>query len=176
VLEFGLDGQASGRERVLSEMAGAGYVGTELGDWGFLPTDPAELKGVLARHRLGMVGAFVPVALRDPAAHEAGAEAAVKVARLLAAVAEAPFVVLADDNGKVPERTANAGRIVPAQGLSGAEWTVFATGARSSRSPSGPTPWPAGRGGGTRARPPTWSGACGWGSRTRPGSRPGSRR
>ncbi len=129
VLEFDLDGQASGGERVLSEMAATGFVGTELGDWGFLPTEPPALKTMLDRHGLGMVGAFVPVALRDPAAHEPGAEAAVKVARLLAAVAEAPFVVLADDNGKVPERTANAGRIKPAQGLSDAEWTVFAAGA-----------------------------------------------
>jgi inosose dehydratase len=129
VLEFDLDGQASGGERVLSEMAATGYVGTELGDWGFLPTEPAALKAILDRHGLGMVGAFVPVALRDPAAHAPGAEAAVKVARLLAEVARAPFVVLADDNGKVPERTANAGRIVPAQGLTDAEWTTFAAGA-----------------------------------------------
>lgn len=129
VLEFDLDGQASGGERVLTEMAATGFVGTELGDWGFLPTEPAALKALLDRHGLGMVGAFVPVALRDPAAHEPGAEAAVKVARLLAAVAEAPFVVLADDNGKVPERTANAGRIRPGQGLGDAEWDVFAAGA-----------------------------------------------
>jgi inosose dehydratase len=129
VLEFDLEGVASGGERVLSEMAATGFVGTELGDWGFLPTDPPALKTMLDRHGLGMVGAFVPVALRDPTTHEAGAEAAVKVARLLAAVAETPFIVLADDNGKVPERTANAGRIVPAQGLTDAEWTVFGAGA-----------------------------------------------
>jgi inosose dehydratase len=37
-----------------------------------------------------------------------------------------PFIVLADDNGKIPERTQNAGRIKPEQGLSHAEWQVFA--------------------------------------------------
>jgi len=36
--------------------------------------------------------------------------------------------VLADDNGKVPERTLNAGRVTPAMGLSEAEWQVFAEG------------------------------------------------
>ncbi len=40
-----------------------------------------------------------------------------------------PFIVLADDNGKIPERTQNAGRIKPEQGLSPSEWQVFAEGA-----------------------------------------------
>ena len=37
--------------QVLDEMAAAGYAGTELGDWGFLPTDPAALRAELARRR-----------------------------------------------------------------------------------------------------------------------------
>ena len=62
-----------------------------------------------------MLGAFVPVALKDAGAHEAGVANAVKTARLLAAVASAPkpYLVLADNNGTVPERTRNAGRITP---------------------------------------------------------------
>jgi inosose dehydratase len=43
----------------------------------------------------------------------------------------APFIVLADDNGKVPERTQNAGRIRPGQGLQDSEWKVFAEGAET---------------------------------------------
>jgi inosose dehydratase len=39
------------------------------------------------------------------------------------------FIVLADENGSVPERTGNAGRITPAMGLSAEEWKVFAEGA-----------------------------------------------
>jgi inosose dehydratase len=38
-----LEGEAAGYEQVLDEMVATGYAGTELGDWVFLPTDPAEL-------------------------------------------------------------------------------------------------------------------------------------
>ena len=31
-------------DRMLDELAGAGYTGTELGDWGYMPTDPAALR------------------------------------------------------------------------------------------------------------------------------------
>ena len=43
-LEFDLQGKAAGYERVLDEMQRSGYAGTELGDWGFMPTDPVKLK------------------------------------------------------------------------------------------------------------------------------------
>jgi inosose dehydratase len=130
VLEFDLEGEAAGYAQVLDEMAETGYAGTELGDWGFMPTDPDMLKAELARRNLTMLGAFVPVALKDEAAHAAGAETAVRTAKLLAAVGgETPFIVLADDNGSVPERTQNAGRITPEMGLSEAEWQTYARGA-----------------------------------------------
>lgn len=128
-LEFDLDGKAAGYELVLNEMQQTGYAGTELGDWGFMPTDPVKLKEELRKRDLVLLGAFVPVALKDVSTHEKGVEAAVKVARLLAAVeGNSPFIVLADDNGKVPERTQNAGRVKPEMGLSDAEWQVFAEG------------------------------------------------
>ena len=38
-LEFDLDGKAATYSQVLDEMQETGYVGTELGDWGFMPTD-----------------------------------------------------------------------------------------------------------------------------------------
>jgi inosose dehydratase len=40
-----------------------------------------------------------------------------------------PFIVLADNNGNVPERTQNAGRITPEMGLADSEWQIFAEGA-----------------------------------------------
>jgi inosose dehydratase len=131
VLEFDLDGQAAGYTRVLDEMQATGYAGTELGDWGFMPTDPKALSAELQRRSLTLLGAFVPVALKDPAAHAAGVEVAVRTACLLAAVqGDLPFIVLADNNGTVPERTQNAGRIHPQDGLSEAEWQIFAAGAQ----------------------------------------------
>jgi len=118
-------------DRMLDELAAAGYTGTELGDWGYMPSDPATLRAELDRRGLAMLGAFVPVALNNQAAHAAGIANAVKTARLLAAVASspAPYLVLADDNGSVSERTHLAGRITPDQGLSPQEWKAFARGA-----------------------------------------------
>jgi len=117
--------------RMLDELAETGYTGTELGDWGYMPTDPGVLRSELSRRGLVMLGAFVPVTLRDPAAHGAGVASALKTARLLAAVAidPKPYLVLADNNGSVPERTRNAGRITAELGLSPAEWKTFAEGA-----------------------------------------------
>jgi inosose dehydratase len=130
VLEFDLEGEAAGYVQVLNEMVETGYQGTELGDWGFMPTDPNKLAQEIHDRGLTLLSAFVPVALKDPGAHAAGEEAAVRTARLLAAVeGNIPFIVLADDNGKIPERTQSAGRIKPEQGLSQAEWQVFAGGA-----------------------------------------------
>jgi len=128
-LEFDLQGKAATYDIVLDEMQRSGYSGTELGDWGFMPTDPAVLKAELAQRSLTLLGAFVPVALKEESQHAAGVEAALKVARLLAAVeGTTPFIVLADDNGKVPERTLNAGRVTSEMGLTDDQWKVFAAG------------------------------------------------
>ena len=117
--------------RMLDELVETGYTGTELGDWGYMPTDPQILKRELTRRGVVMLGAFVPVALKDASSHDGGKKNAVKTARLLAAVGRepAPFLVLADKNGSIPERTRNAGRITAGMGLSTAEWKTFARGA-----------------------------------------------
>ncbi len=139
-LEFdGMQGQAIGQtigyRQMLDELAETGYAGTELGDWGYMPTDPAVLHSELARRRLSMLGAFVPVVLKDARAHERGEAEAVKTARLLAEVAKIgkyeklPFLVLADNNGADPQRTRNAGRVTEALGLSGEAWKTLARGA-----------------------------------------------
>jgi inosose dehydratase len=133
-LEFeGTGGKQIPFGQMLNELAETGYTGTELGDWGYMPTDPGALQGELSRRGLVMLGAFVPVALKEPSALADGIANAVKVARLLAAVATepAPYLVLADNNGTVPERTRNAGRISPEAGLSAAEWEIFSDGAEA---------------------------------------------
>ncbi len=130
VLEFDLEGKAAGFGQVLDEISETGYQGSELGDWGFMPTVPAGLKGELEKRRLSMVGAFVPVFLKDRSRHAAGAEAAVKTAKLMAdAGYTEAFIILADNNGSVPQRTENAGRVTPEMGLSAEEWKIFAEGA-----------------------------------------------
>ncbi len=132
-LEFeGLEGKAIPYGQMLDELKETGYLGTELGDWGYMPTDPGRLHAELARRGLVMLGAFVPVALKDTEAHDAGVAEALKIARLLARVAEmggygqSPFLALADDNGTDAVRTANAGRASAEMSLSNQQWKVFA--------------------------------------------------
>lgn len=129
VLEFDLPGESIGYVQMLDELRETGYAGTEFGDWGFMPTEPAALRRELQGRHLSMVGAFVPVAFADKAAHTPGAELAVRTAKLLAGVGgPSPFIVLADDNGKDQVRTKNAGRIGAAHGLSDRQWATFAEG------------------------------------------------
>ncbi len=129
-LEFDLEGEAPGYVQVLDEIAETGYAGTELGDWGFMPTDVQSLEQEIHGRNLLLLGAFVPVFLKDPSGHQAGIDVAVRTARLLAAVeGSLPFIILADENGRVPERTKNAGRVTLEMGLSDAEWQIFAEGA-----------------------------------------------
>jgi inosose dehydratase len=130
VLEF--DGQVAPLPfaRVLDEMRAAGYDGTELGDWGFMPTDPAALGRELARRQLQLLGAFVPVALADAAAHQQGLETAVRTASLMRdAGASGAVIVLSDDNARVAAREQHAGRITRDQSLSDERWRTFAEGA-----------------------------------------------
>lgn len=120
-----------GYQQMLDELVATGYTGTELGEWGYMPTDPDALRDELEQRGITMVGAFVPVALRDRSAHEDGEERALRVARLMAEVTDEhqPFVILSDDNGADPVRTQNAGRITPEMGLDREEWETFAAGA-----------------------------------------------
>lgn len=130
VLEFEGLGEAAGFAQVLDEIAATGYAGTELGDWGFMPTDPASLRAEVSRRRLALLGAFVPVRLADASTHEAGVETAVRTARLLAEASDGqPVIVLADENGSDPRRTARAGRIEREDSLEEAAWKTFAAGA-----------------------------------------------
>lgn len=130
VLEFDLEGEAAGYEQVLDEILETGYSGTELGDWGFMPTNPFQLRKELSTRNLELLGAFVPVALSDPSSHIPGADIAVKTAKLMMnAGYPNSFIVLSDDNGKDPVRTMNAGRVKPEMALDKAQWDMFASGA-----------------------------------------------
>jgi inosose dehydratase len=130
VLEFELDGKVPDYVQVLNEIKETGYVGTELGDWDFMPTDPAKLSAELSKRKLNMVGAFVPVLLKDKNSHDKGIEVAVKTAKLMKAAGyDDAFIVLADDNGTDETRTKNAGRVTSDMGLSEEEWKIFAEGA-----------------------------------------------
>src|SRR5499425_2347842 len=108
-------------EQMLDEMVEAGYTGTELGPYGFFPTDPAVLKPQLDKRQLKLLGSFVPVVLSDPASAGVAVEHIRKVGDLLATL-KAPFLVLAD--AQSDERNRVSGR-VPTDGSAGltpAQW------------------------------------------------------
>lgn len=132
VLEFDLEGEAPDYTQVLNEIKETGYIGTELGDWGFMPTDPKKLSSELEKRKLTMVGAFIPVLLKDKTKHNAGIEVAIKTAKLMKnAGYDEAFIVLADDNGTIESRTKNAGRITSELALTDDEWKIAAEGANN---------------------------------------------
>ena len=130
VLEFDLEGEKLDYRRYLDELKETGYFGTELGDWNFLPSKPDKLKNELENRSIEMVGAFVPAGLVNPENHQLGIELALKTAGLMfdAGFGDA-FIVLADENGSVPARTKNAGRVTADLSLDDSQWKVFASGA-----------------------------------------------
>jgi inosose dehydratase len=94
-------------ETMLDEMVQGGYTGSELGPYGFFPTDPKILQPQLEKRKLKLLASFVPVKMTDPGASQAVIERIRKVGNLLAAL-KAPFLVIADDQSN--ERNAFSGR------------------------------------------------------------------
>jgi inosose dehydratase len=126
----GIEGGGSQYRRVLDEMQETGYAGTELGDWGFMPTDSGRLRDELQSRGLALVGSWVSVFLHDEHRHDESARDAVRTGRLLAAVGGPEcVVVLGNDPYGDPLRTKHAGRITPGMGMDDARWAVFAAGA-----------------------------------------------
>ncbi len=119
---------------MLDQLVESGYTGCELGDWGFMPTDPDELYAAFSSRNLTITGAYLGIRFRLTSAHDAGETEALKIARQLARLSDRlgasiqPIVVLADDNATVPIRTENAGRATDEMTLSDDEWTIFAEG------------------------------------------------
>ena len=108
-------------EKMLDEMRDAGYAGTELGPYGFFPTDPHVLGPQLSRRNLSLLGSFVPVKMGDVSASAEVIERIRKVGKLLSTL-KAPYLVLADDQSV--ERNRFSGRVYDKQcpTLSAEQW------------------------------------------------------
>ena len=125
-------GEKTPWSRMLDELAATGYVGTELGDLGFLPDEPTALRAALETRGLAMLGGFEGVELRRPGVVAERRERLLRVARLLASVADVgdpgrkPYFILADETRGDPVRTLHAGRVTPDLALSAEEHAVFA--------------------------------------------------
>jgi len=123
-------GQQIGYVQMLDELAATGYVGTELGDLGYMPTDPNKLRAELAARDLQLIGSWVTVRLYDADYHQQGLERALKVARLLAEVGGEHCVInIGDDHSTVPSRLDNTGRIQPEHALPDDQWASYVEGA-----------------------------------------------
>lgn len=112
-------------QKMLDEMVLAGYTGTELGPYGFLPTDPALLSAELAKRKLKLLGSFVPVPLSDPASTTIVVDQIRKVGGLLSELG-APFLVLADAQSEKRDRIAGRVPADGSQGLNAEQWKQVA--------------------------------------------------
>jgi inosose dehydratase len=101
--------------QVLDEIAAAGYEGTELGPYGYLPTSPAALAAELKKRDLRLGSSFVPLPLEDPSRRAQSVESALAVGKLLSSQGVAEVIVADDED---PARVRIAGR-VPADGSVG---------------------------------------------------------
>jgi inosose dehydratase len=73
-------------QKVMSEIAEAGYRYTELGPCGYYPTDPVALRGEFDKRGLTVVAGFVFQPLHDPAQEQAVLDVTRRTLDLLAAV------------------------------------------------------------------------------------------
>jgi len=103
-ITWGVDGSPGwghlmDRERVLAEMQRVGLSATELGPDGYLPEEGDELRALLDRFGLALVGAFVPAVLYRP---ELASENLAYVDRAAATLAAtgAPVMVLGPDSNQ----------------------------------------------------------------------------
>ena len=81
--------------QVLDEMQQAGYTGTELGPYGYLPLDVNRLRDQLGKRGLTLCSAFTIVNLVDPQARAQEYEEALTTARFLSQMGCA-WIVLSD--------------------------------------------------------------------------------
>jgi inosose dehydratase len=115
--------------RVLDEIKAAGYSGTELGPYGFLPADASVLRQELEKRSLTLCSAFVDIELGNASAHAEGLAYVTRSAELISA-AGARLLVLSDKI--TPARNATSGRRADANAISwtDAEWKAAATAVR----------------------------------------------
>jgi len=124
-----MEGEAIGYSQMLDELKQSGYEGTELGDWGFMPTDPIELKDELDSRGLELIASWVSVRLYDKSFHSDGVKQALKVAKLLAKVGgEKALINIGDDHSTVKRRFEKTGRITKADGMDDETWKIYVDG------------------------------------------------
>ena len=125
-VSWGVTEVASGAARqpwtqVMDEIAVAGYAATELGPYGYYPTDAATLRAALAQRGLTLASAFVPLPLSAPVHFADAAAEALVIGQLLADLG-ATAIVLSDAGDA--RRAASAGQLAPDAivGIDATDW------------------------------------------------------
>ncbi|MDQ6693344.1 MAG: TIM barrel protein [Chloroflexota bacterium] len=106
-------------QKIMDEIAQAGYKGTELGPWGFYPTSPELLGRELAARDLQLVASFVDVPLHEPALFDEGTQAVKRAIPLLAELGAQGIILSAQGT---PDRSLVAGWAGDADGLTARQW------------------------------------------------------
>jgi inosose dehydratase len=112
-------------DRVLDEIASAGYSATELGPYGYLPTSFELLSGALERAGLSLAAGFVMVAFEDRQMHDQIEQNARRVAELLVAGGAQTLILI---DALAPERGRTAGRSEAAGRLDDDAWQALVEG------------------------------------------------
>jgi inosose dehydratase len=109
--------------RFLDEIAEAGYAWTELGPFGYLPTDPAVLERELAARGLGLAAVFVKFDLEDPDAWRPAAAELDELAPFIRSLG-GEYLVIIDE--LYTEEASGAARFAPV--LDDAAWSQLVDG------------------------------------------------
>ena len=117
-------------EKVLEEIAQAGYSGTELGPFGFLPQQREIIQPKLADLGLELLSAYVQINLVDPSAIQDEYDETLATCQFLSKMG-CQWAVLSDALFVNETRAARAGRVSTEDSLSGDDWKNFVTNANS---------------------------------------------
>lgn len=121
-IEFASDPSYPTWQSVLQQCAGAGYKGIELGPIGYMPEDPAILRGELEKNDLSIIGGVVFRPFHDASKWDEVLDASRRTCKALVAHG-AEHLVLIDSIS--PRRAPTAGRADEAEQMDTAEWTAF---------------------------------------------------
>lgn len=111
--------------RTLDEMQEAGYSGTELGPYDYMPRDTQRLRDELVARNLQLLSAYVIVNFVDPAQRQDEYKEALETIAFLGEMG-CEWLVLSDALFANPNRSRRAGRVRPEDGLQGEDWRNFA--------------------------------------------------
>ena len=121
-IEFASDPAYPTWQSVLSQCAGAGYKGIELGPIGYMPEDPAILSDELAKNDLSIIGGVVFRPFHDAAKWDEVMDASVRTCKALVAHGAKQLVLI---DSISPRRAPTAGRADEAEQMDNAEWSAF---------------------------------------------------